>query len=237
MDPDGETFNPRSSLTMDALAALDRDQMHADGSGFSLSIPGPLVHADSGHHKLLSKPPVAAKRKFLGPRKSLALPGGLRAAEAGKWSFGRRLKAGPEAPNVAAPARWWKAPKGARDPSEGWEQETTDSHSSGKRSKRMARQSTTWTAAEQREMMRATEKVVVMNRPAQVCVHVLVLARHWAHRMIPGTGLSLRSKMLFLLRTALKDSPQGPPRANRQSPTTANHQPPPTATNRHQPLK
>ena len=29
----------------------------------------------------------------------------------------------------------------------------------------------------------------------------------------------------FLLRTALKDSPQGPPTANRQPPPTANRQP------------
>ena len=38
----------------------------------------------------------------------------------------------------------------------------------------------------------------------------------------------------FLLRTALKDRPKGPPTANRQLPSTANRHRPPT-TNRHQP--
>ena len=38
----------------------------------------------------------------------------------------------------------------------------------------------------------------------------------------------------FLLRTALKDRPKGPPTANRQLPSTANRHQPPT-TNRHQP--
>ena len=41
--------------------------------------------------------------------------------------------------------------------------------------------------------------------------------------------LSLRTLIFFLLRTALKDSPQGPPTANRQPPPTADSQPP-TAT-------
>ena len=50
-----------------------------------------------------------------------------------------------------------------------------------------------------------------------------------------STGGSLRDEIFFfLLRTALKDRPKGPPTANRQLPTTANcHQPP--TTNRHQP--
>ena len=50
-----------------------------------------------------------------------------------------------------------------------------------------------------------------------------------------GPGRSLRNQIFFsfLLRTALKDRPKGPPTANRQLPSTANHQPPPTAN--HQP--
>ena len=48
-------------------------------------------------------------------------------------------------------------------------------------------------------------------------------------------GASLRNEMFFfLLTTALKDSPKGPPTANRQLPSTANRHQPPT-TNRHQP--
>ena len=43
----------------------------------------------------------------------------------------------------------------------------------------------------------------------------------------PCLGLSLESQIFFLLKTALKDSPQGPP--------IANHQPPSTATNRQLP--
>ena len=50
----------------------------------------------------------------------------------------------------------------------------------------------------------------------------------------PLPGLSLRRHFLFLLRTALKDSPQGPSTANRQPPTATNRQPP-TATNRQSP--
>ena len=43
-----------------------------------------------------------------------------------------------------------------------------------------------------------------------------------------------RDFFFFLLRTPLKDSPKGPPTANRQLPSTANrHQPPPTTS--HQP--
>ena len=58
----------------------------------------------------------------------------------------------------------------------------------------------------------------------------------------------LKGPVFFLLRTALKDRPKGPPTANRQLPSTANrHQPPtsnrqqrtanhpPPATNRRQP--
>ena len=42
--------------------------------------------------------------------------------------------------------------------------------------------------------------------------------------------------LFFLLRTALKDRPKGPPTAtNHQSPTTNRRQPPPTATNRQLP--
>ena len=62
---------------------------------------------------------------------------------------------------------------------------------------------------------------------------------------IPSTGLGLLRAVLKtpdLLRTALKDSPQGPPSAqlptatNRQPlPTATNRQPPPTATNRQPP--
>ena len=48
-------------------------------------------------------------------------------------------------------------------------------------------------------------------------------------------GASLRDEIFFfLLRTALKDRPKGPPTANRQLPSTANRHQPPT-TNRHQP--
>ena len=47
-------------------------------------------------------------------------------------------------------------------------------------------------------------------------------------------GGSLRDEIFFLLRTALKDRPTGPPTANRQLPSTANRHQPPT-TNRHQP--
>ena len=48
-------------------------------------------------------------------------------------------------------------------------------------------------------------------------------------------GGSLRDQIFFfLLRTALKDRPKGPPTANRQLPSTANRHQPPT-TNRHQP--
>ena len=48
-------------------------------------------------------------------------------------------------------------------------------------------------------------------------------------------GLSLGTQIFFLLRRALKDSPQGPPTANRHQPPTANRQPPPTAN--RQPVK
>ena len=48
-------------------------------------------------------------------------------------------------------------------------------------------------------------------------------------------GRSLRDQIFFfLLRTALKERPKGPPTANRQLPSTANRHQPPT-TNRHQP--
>ena len=40
-------------------------------------------------------------------------------------------------------------------------------------------------------------------------------------------------EIFFLLRTALKDRPKGPPTANHQPPPTANHQPPPTANRQH----
>ena len=42
-------------------------------------------------------------------------------------------------------------------------------------------------------------------------------------------GVRKKPNMFFLLNTALKDSPRGPPTANRQPPTDANRQPPPTA--------
>ena len=45
-----------------------------------------------------------------------------------------------------------------------------------------------------------------------------------------GRAVFKNPKFSFLLlRTALEDSPQGPPTANRQPPPTANRQPPPTA--------
>ena len=44
----------------------------------------------------------------------------------------------------------------------------------------------------------------------------------------------LRELDFFLLRTALRDRPKGPPTANHQPPPTANRHQPPTA-NRHQP--
>ena len=53
----------------------------------------------------------------------------------------------------------------------------------------------------------------------------------------PKTGCLQRRAVLkgpdfffFLLRTALKDRPKGPPTANHQPPPTASHQPPPTAS-------
>ena len=46
-------------------------------------------------------------------------------------------------------------------------------------------------------------------------------------------GGVLKEPIFFLLTTALKDRPQGPPTANRQPPTATNRQPP-TAANRHQ---
>ena len=49
----------------------------------------------------------------------------------------------------------------------------------------------------------------------------------------PGGGAVLQSPSFFLLRTALKDSPQGPLTANRQPPTATNRQPP---TANRQPL-
>ena len=51
----------------------------------------------------------------------------------------------------------------------------------------------------------------------------------------PRAGRSLRDQIVFfLLRTALKDRPKGPPTANCQLPSTANRHQLPT-TNRHQP--
>ena len=47
-----------------------------------------------------------------------------------------------------------------------------------------------------------------------------------------SAGRSLRDQIFFLLRTALKDRPKGPPTANRQLPPTANRHQPPTAANR-----
>ena len=50
-----------------------------------------------------------------------------------------------------------------------------------------------------------------------------------------GAGLLIRTQIVFFLsQTALKDSAQGPPTANRQPPPTVNRQPLPTPTN-HQP--
>ena len=51
-----------------------------------------------------------------------------------------------------------------------------------------------------------------------------------------ASELALKSKISFFFsrRTALKDSPQGPPTANRQPPPTVNHHQPPT-TNRQPP--
>ena len=48
-------------------------------------------------------------------------------------------------------------------------------------------------------------------------------------------GSSRSPPPFFLLRTALKDRPQGRPTANRQPPPTANRQPLPTAANRQPP--
>ena len=48
----------------------------------------------------------------------------------------------------------------------------------------------------------------------------------------PTTRWSLGDQIYFLLRTALKDRPKGPPTANRQLSPTANRHQPPTATNR-----
>ena len=56
-------------------------------------------------------------------------------------------------------------------------------------------------------------------------------------RLPPATGARgvLKGRdFFFLLRTALKDRPKGPPTANRQLPSTPNRHQPPT-TNRHQP--
>ena len=77
-----------------------------------------------------------------------------------------------------------------------------------------------------------------------VCVGHLILQMlfwkegcHVAHRgaLLCGPGGSLRDEIFFfLLRTALKDRPKGPPTANRQLPSTANRHQPPT-TNRQPP--
>ena len=49
------------------------------------------------------------------------------------------------------------------------------------------------------------------------------------------SGRSLRDQIFFLLRTALKDRPKGPPTANRQLPPTANRQQPSTANRQPRP--
>ena len=50
------------------------------------------------------------------------------------------------------------------------------------------------------------------------------------------SGRCLRDQIFFfLLRTALKDHPKGPPTANSHQPPTATSRQPPTATNRRQP--
>ena len=60
----------------------------------------------------------------------------------------------------------------------------------------------------------------------------LIPVRTFASVSVPGR--SLRDQIFFLLRTALKDRPKGPPTANRQLPPTATNRQPPTA-NRDQP--
>ena len=52
--------------------------------------------------------------------------------------------------------------------------------------------------------------------------------------LLCSRGVLKGRDFFFLLRTALKDRPKGPPTANRQLPSTANRHQPPT-TNRHQP--
>ena len=64
----------------------------------------------------------------------------------------------------------------------------------------------------------------------------LIKTEYWDRA---GGGGNIRGVLkgrdfFFLLRTALKDRPKGPPTANRQLPLTANRHQPPT-TNRHQP--
>ena len=54
------------------------------------------------------------------------------------------------------------------------------------------------------------------------------------HLHIIESGHSLRNQIFFLLRTALKDRPKGPPTANHQLPPTASGDQPPNANHYHQ---
>ena len=57
----------------------------------------------------------------------------------------------------------------------------------------------------------------------------------WCPCPPPSSGRSLRDQFFFLLRTALKDRPKGPPTANCHQPPTATNRQPPTTTNRQPP--
>ena len=58
----------------------------------------------------------------------------------------------------------------------------------------------------------------------------LAVGSGWCMEGCSCTGRAFGTEILFLLRTALKDRPKGPPTGNHQPPPTANHQPPPTAS-------
>ena len=58
--------------------------------------------------------------------------------------------------------------------------------------------------------------------------HVGWFVLHKMRRTILQSRVVLKEPGFFLLRTALKDRPKGPPTANRQLPPTANRQQPPT---------
>ena len=86
-------------------------------------------------------------------------------------------------------------------------------------------------------MQLATVCMLMYGPVCSVCTHQPKAFWVWnAVHCEPDSesGRSQGTRFFFLLRTALKDRPKGPPTANRQLPSTANrHQP--STTNRHQP--